>query len=87
MCEHSCTHTDPCHDTGPMVARLEGSVTRLEGHVERLQVLLHGNGAAGLVTRLDRLEQEAERRRWHMRALWTGLVAALAATGAKYWTS
>lgn len=32
--------------------------------VERHDALLHGNGNAGLVTRLDRLEQRANTNRW-----------------------
>ena len=32
--------------------------------VEKHDVLLHGNGNAGLVTRIDRMEQRAESHKW-----------------------
>jgi hypothetical protein len=67
----------------------ERILTLLEGLTEKLRagaddaaaierMLLGHNGTPGLVIRLDRLEQSAERSRWGMRLL-AGIVLTLAA--------
>jgi hypothetical protein len=43
----------------------------------RVTAILLGDGdkQVGFVTRLDRLEQEAVKRTWHLRAIWTTIFA------------
>lgn len=53
--------------------------------VERHDALLHGNGNAGLVTRLDRLEQRAESHKWFMGVALTGLGTSVADWIARVW--
>jgi Uri superfamily endonuclease len=37
-----------------------------------------GNGNKGMAVRVDRLEQDFENRKWHIRMLWSAIVAAIA---------
>lgn len=52
----------------------------LRQKVDRLDTAIMGNGsAAGLKTRVDRLEQVEGNRKWSIRLLWTALVGFLVA--------
>lgn len=50
----------------------------LNRRLARIEYGIFGNGEPGIKTRLDRLEQDAARRKWHIRAVVTGVIAALA---------
>lgn len=57
------------------------ALARIESKLEKLFILIRGdgNGEAGFIIRLDRLEQNEKRRRWQMRAVWTGVALAMIA--------
>ena len=42
--------------------------------VSEIKTTLNGNGAPGLKTRIDRLEQAAKSREWSLKMIWTALV-------------
>ncbi len=67
----------------------ETAMGKLSGEIETLnERLFLGNGGESLVVRVDRIEQSQERvdrleqwaatRRWHVRHLWTAIAAVVA---------
>lgn len=54
---------------------------------DHLEEMLNGNGQPGLKTRLDRLEQTEEGRRWNLRTIWAALVAIIVGWAFKWTTS
>ena len=59
------------------LARIEERVDRLLEIGIRHDRLLAGNGTAGLVTRLDRIEQIEARRRWTIRTIVVALLGVV----------
>lgn len=60
-------------------SRVDENFNRIMQVIERHDKLLFGNGnPPGLLTKMDRIEQTEEDRKWHFRAIW-GSVAAVAA--------
>ena len=63
---------------------MEERITRLETHVEMIRNDLHeiksviiGNGKPGFIVRIDRLEQDAEKRKWGLRAAGAALMGVI----------
>lgn len=54
----------------------ENSRSQNEFH-KKFDETMNGNGHPGIKTRVDRLEQNEERRAWHMRAVWVGVLTAI----------
>lgn len=47
--------------------------------------MIYGNGKPGLQLRLDRLEQDNNRRTWQLRTIWIALLAAAGGFIAQLW--
>jgi len=61
--------------------KLDAHIEDPAKHREKIEKAILGDGSQrdpALVTRIDRLETESSNRRWHVRALWTAILAALA---------
>lgn len=62
-----------------LLAELKAIVSKQSEHTESLSNItrtLNGhNGQPGALTRLDRLEQAEGRRVWHVRAIWSAIIA------------
>ena len=52
-----------------VVARLEEKQDAQIAMLARIVTCLEGNGRDGMIVEMDRLKQDAERRRWAVRAL------------------
>ena len=59
------------------IRELREALTLLKPSVEEFNRLMKGNGVPGLPVRLDRLEQECERRTWYNRAIVGAVIAVL----------
>lgn len=54
---------------------LKQSLERIERNQQEIyQKLFVGNGQPPLVTRIDRLEQTADRNRWNVRTVWAAVI-------------
>ena len=51
----------------------------------RIRHTLYGNGKPGLVMQVDRLDQQASRNRWFMRAVIVALIAVIVAAFVEHW--
>lgn len=65
---------------------MEERITRLETHCEairedlaQIKGVLLGKERDGLIVRLDRLERDAERRKWQLRTTAAALIAVVVA--------
>lgn len=63
---------------GESIVKLETIVKRLEVCSDRWESILMGtDGRLGVLTRLDRIEQESERRKAHIKVLYAAIVAVV----------
>jgi hypothetical protein len=71
---------------------VETKITKLCATVENVNVnqtallkkheeTLYGNGKPGLNTRIDRIEQIEQNRKWSLRVLWSAMVGVFARIG------
>ena len=67
---------------GVLAAKLDYLTELVQAHVESderhfisLNSFIDGNGNLGAKTRIDRLEQLEDSRKWHVRSLWTAICA------------
>lgn len=68
--------------TEVLSTKLDSIIDKQREHTSRLISIEHTlngrEGQPGMITRLDRVEQLENGRKWHIRALWTGLGSAIA---------
>lgn len=55
--------------------KLDLALEKLIKHEE----VLDGNGKPGLIIDVDRLKQEADSRKWHVRSIWGAFIASIIA--------
>lgn len=53
---------------------LKVSVDNMNKTVAKHDYTLTGNGGPGLLTRVDRIEQTQETRKWHFRTMWGAML-------------
>jgi len=65
------------------MAEVNGHAAKTIAHLEaetenraRVSKILFGNGEPGIDKRLDRLEQDERRRKWHFGVLWVAVISA-----------
>jgi hypothetical protein len=64
---------------GSLTENIKISHTTMQNLLEKHNDSLYGdgNGKVGMNVRVDRLEQIEDNRKWHLRALWGSIVAAV----------
>lgn len=56
---------------------LEAAIKRIEEMLKKYNDAIYGNGNAGILTHIDRLNQIEKDRRWNLRLIWSSLVGVV----------
>lgn len=79
-------NTDANHENKRILERIDTTLSHLTDALHRIDNHIAPTNGLTFDKRLDRLEQDDSRRKWHLRAIWTLLTGAVVDWLARHFT-